>query len=324
MELEVRLEKIIREFGKIELLNDFNERIKTFYNNTNQSLSESNNIFFELNISKNLDNRQMDIILEQLEIAFQILINKGHYITIYCSQEQHIDRCKAFVEVFKSKFIELLEDVEWSSKVNLKFSSAKLAVFMNSNNLLYSVVLEKPFLGINIEETICNKISMENIFITLNDFNAGIIVEKLKNIESNYEDIKLAISKLFNKSDEDLFQKYKVELKQQIYSMINQGLLKEAMDVVSEYSDIDSNDIDIYSIKGVIHIMKNELDKAEELLKKGLILDNKNVDILYNLGYLYEIQNNIELAVAYYHQVLDNTEDEELINSVKNALKSLE
>lgn len=157
---------------------------------------------------------------------------------------------------------------------------------------------------------------VQNLRLSLECFPKakGIIYDIIKDFEEEF-------SEKTSKSIE--MQNLQIQFKENIKIMIEKEDMENAAKMIKEYETFIGEDLEIYSIKSVMYIIEGKLDIAEETLKNGLLIDGENVDILYNLAYLYEIQNNVELAVYYYNQVLDNTEDEELINMVNNALESL-
>lgn len=87
-------------------------------------------------------------------------------------------------------------------------------------------------------------------------------------------------------------EKFKSEFKKNVQALIGCGLLKEAREAIEEYEEIGKDDIDIYSIKGVIAMMEGDIDNAEKLFKAGLTIDSKNSDLLYNLEYLLQFKKN--------------------------------
>ncbi|WP_096635445.1 glycosyltransferase [Clostridium cochlearium] len=116
---------------------------------------------------------------------------------------------------------------------------------------------------------------------------------------------------------------YQQKLKENISVLIENGKLKEAKGLLNQYEQIVKDDIDVYSIKGVISIMEGDIDEAERVLKEGLVLDASNFDVLYNLGYLYQTNNNSLLAIECYKRALKNGENEEIKDSAYEILKAL-
>ncbi|WP_051823811.1 glycosyltransferase family 2 protein [Clostridium sulfidigenes] len=116
---------------------------------------------------------------------------------------------------------------------------------------------------------------------------------------------------------------YEKKLKENIGILIENNKLVEAKEIINQYENIVSNDIEIYSIKGVIAMMEGNVYEAERILKEGLALDAINFDVLYNMGYLYETNKNSELAIRYYKRALKNGTDEKIKDSVYEILKAL-
>jgi len=121
----------------------------------------------------------------------------------------------------------------------------------------------------------------------------------------------------------DEFEEYKKEVKKSIQTLIENGMIAEAKEAINGYEDIVKNDIDIYSIKGVIAMMEGNLREADKILINGLATDKANFDILYNLGYLYQTMKNNKLAIDFYKRALQNARDEDDENEVHEILKTL-
>lgn len=106
------------------------------------------------------------------------------------------------------------------------------------------------------------------------------------------------------KNKTNAMQELKKKFKTNIQSLIEKGFIQEAKDILREYQQIAINDIDIYSIKGVIAMIEGDVEKAEIVLKKGLLKNPLDVDILYNLAYLSEMQENYITAYRYYKKIV--------------------
>ncbi len=119
-------------------------------------------------------------------------------------------------------------------------------------------------------------------------------------------------------------ESYKKQFKDNMQSLIEQGLLKEAKDVISQYEEIVKEDIDIYSIKGVISMIEGNMDEAEQLLKEGLAIDNENFDLNYNLGYLYEEKALFLDALETYEKIIFGMEDNDLRKQIIEHRNNLE
>lgn len=108
-----------------------------------------------------------------------------------------------------------------------------------------------------------------------------------------------------------------------IEAHIHQGDLAAAEVILSQYQWLEGES-DYYSLYAVVKMLNQEYADAEELLKKALEIDEKNSDILYNLGYLYYETGKIELAKACYNKSYANTDDDVLKADIKAQIGSLE
>lgn len=121
----------------------------------------------------------------------------------------------------------------------------------------------------------------------------------------------------------DEMETYKKQFKENIQSFIEQGLLQEAKDMVTEYEKIVKYDIDVYSIKGVIAMMEGDMGEAEKILSKGLDIQPSNCDLMYNLAYLYETRGMYLLAYKYYRKLTHVTE-ESIVQVSTEKIRQLE
>lgn len=117
----------------------------------------------------------------------------------------------------------------------------------------------------------------------------------------------------------------KEQLKDNIQKLIDSGSLNEAGQLVEQYKNIARDDAEAYSMEAVVLIMEGKLQEAEEVLKEGLNIDEKNFDLNYNLGYVYEQAEKFNLALQYYEKANENCNDEKLreqINSTIDVIKN--
>lgn len=120
------------------------------------------------------------------------------------------------------------------------------------------------------------------------------------------------------------------EVKNSIQRYIENANLAEAKILLKEALEVSNNDLELYSMKSVIEIMENRLEDAEKTLKYSIEINYENFDILHNMGYLYEIKGQNQLAVDFYTKALSLSESETMqqelrghINSIKiNAFKT--
>ena len=101
---------------------------------------------------------------------------------------------------------------------------------------------------------------------------------------------------------------YKNQFKDNIKLLIEKGMLNEAEELINEYEKIVKDDIEIYSIKGVVYISQHRYEEAEIILKNGLAMQ-RDFDIMYNLAYLYIMQGKNDLAKNLCDQAILMTHD---------------
>lgn len=120
----------------------------------------------------------------------------------------------------------------------------------------------------------------------------------------------------------DNYEKLKKEFKKNMEILINQNRLDEAKEFLTQYENIVKDDIEIYSIKGVIAMMEGKFEEAEKILKEGLELQPLNFDMLYDLAYLYEYSKKYLNAYRYYDRAL-KVSDEKYVKDISYKLEEL-
>ncbi|MBE6055146.1 MAG: radical SAM protein [Clostridium sartagoforme] len=116
----------------------------------------------------------------------------------------------------------------------------------------------------------------------------------------------------------------KIEIKNNIRSMIESGNLETAKVIIEECKEMLNGDSEFISMKAVIEIMEENYSYAEELIIESLRVFQNNFDLNYNLAYIYEKQKKYELAFDYYNRALKLTENKEEIDIVKNSIREIE
>src|SRR5699024_2087158 len=99
---------------------------------------------------------------------------------------------------------------------------------------------------------------------------------------------------------------YQKKLKENIKKLVENNRLEERKELLKQYENIVKDDIDVYSIKGVIAMMEGDMDIAESFLLEGANKDSNHFDILYNLGFLYQNDGKNELTIKYYKKAFQN------------------
>ncbi len=118
-------------------------------------------------------------------------------------------------------------------------------------------------------------------------------------------------------------EEMKKGFKNNIKSLVEQSMLIEAKAAIAEYEDLVIDDVDIYSIKGVIAMIEGNIDEAEQVLKKGLDIQPYNIDMLYNLAYLYGKSNKKEKAIRCFEKAIQNAKAGDDIEEIYEILKQL-
>lgn len=115
-----------------------------------------------------------------------------------------------------------------------------------------------------------------------------------------------------------------MNFKKNIQEMIELGELEKAKQLIRQGFTISDKDLQLLTMKAVIDMIEYKLTDAEETLKNALEIDNKNFDVLYNFGFLYEMQQKNKQAITYYQYALDiigkgkvKSEIEERINRLR-------
>lgn len=118
--------------------------------------------------------------------------------------------------------------------------------------------------------------------------------------------------------------KMKEKFKENIKALVEAGNLEKAKALLNDYIEFAKDDVEAYSIKGVIAMMEGKMDEAEELFKEGFTVNNFNFDINYNLGYLYEKMKNYFKSVLHYKKALFQLEEGEERESLQFLIDSIE
>lgn len=112
-------------------------------------------------------------------------------------------------------------------------------------------------------------------------------------------------------------------LKNEIPDLIEAGKIEESKNKIKEYTQKIGVNAEIYSFLAIIGIIEKNFIDAEKALRKGLELEPENVDLLFNYAYLYQQNNNIELAYKYYEQAKRYTQDKGIIAEINQLINEL-
>ena len=118
-------------------------------------------------------------------------------------------------------------------------------------------------------------------------------------------------------------ENYKLITKREIENYIQSNNFDEAESLLDKYEDVVKNDADALCLRGVILILKGDIKAALDNFQKGLYLDNKNFDILYNIAYAYENLDKLYTALEYYIKAFEAAKSEELQKEVYKKSEQL-
>ncbi|WP_058485988.1 CDP-glycerol glycerophosphotransferase family protein [Defluviitalea phaphyphila] len=114
------------------------------------------------------------------------------------------------------------------------------------------------------------------------------------------------------------------QLKDNIYTLINMEKFNEAHELIQQYELINKNDIEIYYIKGIMHMIEENIEDAKRFLHRGIEIFDGDFELLYNFGYVYKIKQNYNLSLYFYLKAIQKTNSQELIKQIKNQIKKLQ
>lgn len=126
-----------------------------------------------------------------------------------------------------------------------------------------------------------------------------------------------------SKSMNNQMRAYAKEIKTNLENLINQGIFHEAKEIIKEYETIIPNDPEIHSMKSVIFISEGNLSEAEKVLKTGLQIDPANIDMLYNLGFIYENKKQYPKAVNCYTVVSQTSYDPKVKRDANTRIEEI-
>lgn len=270
---------------------------------------------------------------EQLQIAFQILVNRNYEVLVSGDGDQSFEFAKGFSYIFQDENIKNTEyKLNDSQKSELMKNSNCIVCFQEEVQLAQS--LHRPFILIDVKaKNVGEKDDIEEKFdgFTIDSLNAGEIVKRVEELISSGLDMKkensIDVKKQksnFTENSSDEFEEYKNQVKKTIEQFINNNEFEEAKNLISEYESIVKDDVNIYSMKAIIAINENKLYDAKDILIGGVKLFKNNFDLIYNLAYVYEMIGEYDNAIQTYRQVLNLTTDYKLRKEIYDIINKIE
>lgn len=113
-----------------------------------------------------------------------------------------------------------------------------------------------------------------------------------------------------------------VKIKENLITLINNNMLIEALGLLNQFEQLYNikQDVELISIKATLKFYSNEIKEAEDILKIGLKHYPQSVDLLYNLAYIYEINNKEISALSIYYDILNLQSANISLNEVNNNI----
>lgn len=117
--------------------------------------------------------------------------------------------------------------------------------------------------------------------------------------------------------------------KQRIQNLIESGHLREAEEALNNFERAVPDDHDLYMLKGVFYILSGRNKEAIHTMRKGLEINPRHYNLLFNLAHLLEHQGDIMGAFNLYRQAEYNIQTpqqaldlKERVTAIKNMIKS--
>ncbi|AOZ93246.1 CDP-glycerol glycerophosphotransferase family protein [Paenibacillus crassostreae] len=113
------------------------------------------------------------------------------------------------------------------------------------------------------------------------------------------------------------------QIKHKIQEIIEQGHLAQANEAIQQYLESNSPDPDIFSMNGMLHLLNNDPQEAIKSFQAGHQHYPWDEDLLYNLGYVYEMIGDLKLAVQHYQESLRQSSRPDMTALLNDKLASL-
>lgn len=198
-----------------------------------------------------------------------------------------------------------------------------------SSETIFEIIEKYLELGLTLKNDEKILEEKESVFFKLFEqaiykFQSGELLQAVQIIKESVEEYNYAARIMERYLDKyiPIYEGY-IQMKNRIQSLIEIGNLNEAKIMLNDYKIYLPQDPDNYSISAVIKIMENDLEKAKEILEKGVEKHYNNFDLIYNLAYVYENIGEIPKAIEYYEIALEKSNTSDIKNSIKNKLKEI-
>jgi glycosyltransferase involved in cell wall biosynthesis len=113
------------------------------------------------------------------------------------------------------------------------------------------------------------------------------------------------------------------DVKKNVKHFLELGNIEQAKQNINHNLNLLNIDAELCTMKAIIEIMENKVEDAEITLKKARKIDKTNVDVLYNLGYIYEQKRLFNEALYYYEEALKYTTDQKFAAELKVIVQKI-
>jgi glycosyltransferase involved in cell wall biosynthesis len=96
-----------------------------------------------------------------------------------------------------------------------------------------------------------------------------------------------------------------------------------ALKLFEKHRDEHGNDPEFIAAQAILCIQTQELETARDILLDGIKKHPNNVDLLYNIGYVYQSLGLGVQALEFYNYAIENTDDADLIDELKQLCSVL-
>jgi tetratricopeptide (TPR) repeat protein len=113
------------------------------------------------------------------------------------------------------------------------------------------------------------------------------------------------------------------ELKQKIMSEMESGNFENACSDINIYKRSAESDADILTAEAILLYYTGDYKAAAIAAESGLLKNEKNADLLYNAGCIYQKMGNPERAEVLFRKAIENCTDLQAKAEIEQELKTL-
>ncbi|SEO70880.1 glycosyltransferase [Propionispora vibrioides] len=122
----------------------------------------------------------------------------------------------------------------------------------------------------------------------------------------------------------DEIKDMRAQIKNNIVQLIDKKEYGKADQLFNQYIAIVQDDCEIYGVQATSLLTRDMIDDAKRLIETGLFVDKNNFDLLYQLGYIYEMEKSQELSWQFYLKAKDAASNHMQKKLVEKVLRRLQ